>query len=153
MATKKQIWDEVQTICTKHKVSKEVIAELGKILEPGKSGQKVDIDAITRKDAEGNVTHLQCRLSGKWLPADLVHFTKDTNSKIIGTDGAPLYTISRQAQKLKKEAAKIYAASKEAITNDLLDGKISAVEAKKQLEALSVEPDYSSVAEVTPEAK
>jgi len=147
MATKKQIWEEVHNICTEGKVSKVVIEKLEKVLSPGKGGQRVDVDAITRKDEEGNITHIQCRLSNVWLPASLKYFTKDTNSKIVGTDGAPLYTISRQAQKIKKDTAKVYAASKEAITNDLLDGKIVSADAKAQLEVLKVEPDYSSVAE------
>lgn len=147
MATKKQIWEEVQNVCTEGKVSDKVINKLEKILAPGKGGQRVDVDAITRKDENGNVTHLQCRLSGVWLPANLEYFTKDTNSKIIGTDGAQLYTISRQAQKIKKDTAKIYAASKEAITNDLLDGNITPDEAKAKLHELNTEPDYSTVSE------
>lgn len=148
MATKKEIFESALKIMEEHGAPADLVEDMSKLLAPGKGGQRVNIDEITRKDDEGNITHIKCRYSGAWLPATTEYFPKDTNSKIVGTDEEALYTVSKAALKIRQEAQKAYKASKEAITNDLLDGNIDREEAKEALANLSAEPDYSSIEDV-----
>jgi hypothetical protein len=146
--TKKELFAQAMDICTNNDASTELTAALTKLLEPKTGGLKVDISEVTRVDEDGAVTEIQCSLSGVWLPADTIHFFGDKNSKVINAEGEGLYRVSKQADKLKKEASKVYAASKEAITNDVMDGNLTPEDGKAQLAELSKDADYSSVAEV-----
>lgn len=143
--TKKEQFEQAMALCEKHKASKELVAGLTELLEPKKGGQIVDIESIVKRDGKGNIVELQCQASKVWLPANLLNFTRDVNSKIVNAAGEELYKISRQAQKLKSEALKTFKASKDAIVNDVLDGVISPAEGAKKIEALSSEPDYKSI--------
>lgn len=143
--TKAELFNQAMAICEKHNAEQELVEALSELLEPKKGGIRTDIEDIVRRDEDGNIVELQCRVSGVWLPANLEYFTPDKNSKIVNAEGEKLYTISRQAQKIKADTLRVFRASKEAITNDVLDGIISPEDAKAQIEALSAEPDYSSV--------
>ena len=95
-------------ILGKYEVEEALVKELTELLEPGKGGQRVNIDEITRKDGD-DITHIKCRYSGAWLPANSEYFPKDSNSKIVGTDGVALYTVSKAALKIRQETQKAYA--------------------------------------------
>ena len=143
--TKAEMFKQAMAICEKFNASEELKTELASLLEPKKGGKTVNIEDIVHRDEDGNIVELQCRASGVWLPANLEYFTGDKNSKIVNAEGEKLYTISRQAQKLKSDAKKAYKASKDAITDDVLNGVIAPEDAKAALAELSDEPDYSSV--------
>lgn len=143
--TKAEMFKQAMEACEKFKASKELKDKLAELLEPKKGGKTVDIEEIVHRDEDGNVTEIQCRASGVWLPATVEYFLADKNSKIVNAEGAHLYPVSRQAQKLKTEAKKAYKASKDAITDDVLNGVIAPEDAKAALAELSDEPDYSSV--------
>lgn len=148
--TKKEVFAKAMELCETHGAPEAVVTGLTELLEPKKGGMVVDIESIVRRDDEGNIVEVECQASKVWLPADLLNFTPAKGSKIVNADGEELYKISRAAQKIKSEAVKAYRASKEAITNDVLDGVISAAEGKAAIEALSQEPDYSGVEAVLP---
>lgn len=144
--TKKELFNRAIEICEANEASEALVAGLTELLKPKTGGQTINIEEIVNRDEEGNIVELKCRLSGVFLPANLEYFTPDKNSKIVNAEGEALYTISRQAQKIKSDANKTLRASKDAITNDVLNGVISPEDARAQLDELSAEPDYSSVA-------
>lgn len=149
--TKKEQFERAMEICKAHKLPEKVVAEIKELLEPKKGGQSINVDEIVKRDANGNVVEMLCRASNVWLPADTLNFFPDKNSKVINKDGEGLYTgISRVADKIKKETAKAYKASKEAIMNDVLEGVITPEEGKAKLDSIPTEPDYSTVAPVLP---
>lgn len=148
--TKKELFEAALKLCAKHNAPEAVVTGLTELLEPKKGGQVVDIESIVRRDAEGNIVELECQTSKVWLPADLLNFTPAKGSKIVNAEGEELYKISRAAQKAKSEAAKVFKSSKEAITNDVLDGVISPTDGKAAIEGLSQEVDYSVVVPVYP---
>lgn len=129
-----------------------VEAQLEKHFKPS-NGSRVDLDSVTRKDAEGNVIELQCSLSGAWLPANTVYFFSDKGSSI------GLRRVSRQAQAIANALNAKVEASKKAINSDLLgldfnapDGRKQAVELQNKLKELELlKPDYSTVGLVAPE--
>ena len=147
--TKTERFNQALEICKKHKAPEALVADLTELLEPKKGGQTVDIESIVKRDGKGNIVEVQCQASKVWLPANLLNFTPSKDSKIVNAAGEALYKISRQAQKIKSESAKAFRASKEAITNDVLDGAISPADGKKKIDALSAEPSYKGVKPVT----
>jgi len=144
--TKKEMFEQAKEILAKYNVSGKASEAILELLEPKKGGQTVDIESIVKRDDLGNIVEIKCSLSGVWLPATEEFFYGDKNSKLNG-----LTKHSRQAYKIKSDAAKVYKASKEAIMNDVLDGNLTPEDGKAQLEALSTEPDYSSVTATLPE--
>ncbi len=144
MATKQEIFKQAMSICTEAQASEVLVKQLTELLEPKKGGMTVDIESIVKRDDAGTVTEIQCTLSGVWLPADLLNFGRDKNSKIIVGDVA-MDRVSKQAYKIKHAATKAFSASKASITNDVLDEVITAAEGKALLAELSAEPDYSGV--------
>lgn len=144
--TKKEMFEQAKEILAKYNVSGKASDAILELLEPKKGGQTVNIESIVKRDSEGNIVELKCSLSGVWLPATEEFFYGDKNSKVNG-----LTKHSRQAYKIKSDAAKIYKASKEAIMDDVLEGNLTPVDGKTQLEKLSTEPDYSSVSPVLTE--
>jgi len=143
MATKKEIFNQAMALCKEHKAPEALVKALTAILEPKKGGQVVDIESIVKRDAKGEIAQIKCRLSGKFLPANSDNFFTDKNSKLNG-----LYPVSKAADKIRKAAIQAFKASKEAITMDVLDGKIAPAEGKAKLAELqkSVDNiDYSAV--------
>ena len=151
MATKLEIFKQVQALCEEQGASEQLVKGLTELLEPKKGGMTVDIESIVKRDNEGNITEIKCRYSDVWLPANLLNFPKDSASKAINADGEALYTVSKQALSIKKAAAKTLAASRAAITNDVLDEVISPAEAKEMIANLSAEPDYSGIEAIVAE--
>lgn len=150
--TKKEVFAKAMELCEAHGAPEAVTNGLKDLLEPKKGGAVVDIESIVRRDAEGQIVEVECQASKVWLPANLLNFTPAKGSKVVNAEGEELYKISRAAQKIKADAAKVFKASKEAIMNDVLDGNLAPEEGKAQVEALSAEPDYSGVVAVYPEA-
>ena len=67
--TKKETFDTVIGLCEAHKAPKALVEALTEILEPKGGGPVMDIDAVTKKDDQGNIVEIQCSLSGVFLPA------------------------------------------------------------------------------------
>ena len=152
MATKAEIFkavtEEVASLCEGYGVPKKFVEKLNAVLEtnlkPKSGGMSVNIDEVTKKDENGNITHIQCSVSGAWLPATKEYFYEDKASK--GING--LKRISRKAEAIRKQHIKKLTATERAIMADVLDGTISPEEGKEKLEAAKAEkPDYSSVTE------
>lgn len=145
--TKQEMFDKAKEILAKHGVNEgtALYADVTALLEPKKGGASIDIDSIVRRDAEGNIVELQCRLSGKWLPANSANFFIDKGSKIVNAAGEELYTLSRQAQKIRADFAKALKASQDAIRDDVLNEVITPAEGKAKIAELPTEPDYSVV--------
>jgi len=119
-------------------------ALLNDLLAPKSAGLSVNLDDVTKRDANGKITHIMCSLSGKFLPATAEFFYEDKHGKGVGETG--LKRLSRQAEAIRKQHLKLVATSERAIMNDTIDKKISAEEARKKLEALkNSKPDYSKV--------
>jgi len=145
--TKKEMYAQAMDILANAKVSDEVVAQFKELLEPKRAGMTVDLDAITRRDEDGNLLEVQDRLSGLWFPATEEYFYKDTKSdRLVNAEGYSIYPVAKAADKLKKQAKKTYEASKQAILTDVLNEVISPLDGKEQLDALTVEPDYSELA-------
>jgi len=153
MASKKEIFASAMAICEAHKVSKEFTAELKTLLEPKSGGSSVDLSTVTKVDGNGQVTHIQCSLSGVWLPATSAFFYDDKSGKgIKGTDGSMLKRVSKQGEAIRKQHTKALAATEKAIMTDVLNGDMKPEEGKAKLEkAKAVKPDYSKVTAKLPE--
>jgi len=144
--TKKEMYAQAMEILANAKVSDEVVAQFKELLEPKRAGMTVDLEAISRRDENGNLVEVQDRLSGMWFPATEKYFYRDTKSdRLKNADGYPIYPVAKAADKLKKQAKKAYEASKQAILTDVLNEVISPLEGKEQLAALSPEPDYNEL--------
>jgi hypothetical protein len=143
MATKKEIFNQAMALCKEHKAPEGLVTAITAILEPKKGGQVVDIESMVKRNGEGKIVQIKCKLSGKFLPADPANFFTDKNSKLDG-----LYPVSKMADKLRKAAVAAFKASKEAITMDVLDGKIAPAAGKAKLAELQKSVnnvDYSTV--------
>lgn len=147
MATKKEIFASAMKICEDNKAPKALVEALTVLLEPKAGGATINLDEVTKKDANGKITHLQCSVSGKFLPADAVHFYEDKSGK--GING--LRRLSRQAEAIRKDFAKVQTSSERAIMSDVLEGTISADAGKSKIAALKAKKaDFSKVAEIKP---
>jgi len=150
MATKKELFElvskEVEALCKKHGTPVAFNAAMGIILSdnlaPKSSGASVNLAEVTKVDGQGKVTHIQCSVSGKFLPATKEYFYEDKAGK--GING--LKRLSRQAEAIRKTHAKTVSKSEKAITSDVLNGKLKREDGKAKIEALrATKPDYSSV--------
>jgi len=155
MATKKEIFEgtvsAVIALCDEHKVANKFRAALSAILEdnlaPKAGGATVNIDEVTKKDADGNITHILCSVSSKFLPATEEFFYAEKNGK--GING--LKRVSKQGESIKKAHNKQLAATEKAIMTDVLDGVMTPEQGKAKLEKAKLEkPDFSSVTDVLP---
>lgn len=151
MATKKEIFEsttsEVQTLCeqsgTPKKFNVALMEILANHLEPKAGGASVNIEDVTKTDADGNITEIQCSVSGVFLPATVEYFYEDKAGK--GING--LKRLSRQAESVRKQYIKTLAATEKAIMADVLDGAMTPEEGKAKLvDAKAIKPDYSTVA-------
>ncbi len=156
MASKKEIYETtteaVEALCTQFKTPKAFNEKLQAILTenlaPKTAGMTVNLDDVTRKDANGKITEIQCSVSGVWLPATKEYFyeEKAEGKGIEGTDGSHLKRLSRQAESVRKQFTKAQQASEKAIMADVLSGDLTPDEAKEALSATKAKkPDYLSV--------
>jgi hypothetical protein len=161
MATKKEIFETVTTsvsaLCDEHKVANKFREKLMDILTanlaPKASGASINLDEVTKKDEAGNITEIQCSVSGVFLPATKEFFYEDKAGKgIVGLDGTHLKRLSRQAESIRKQHIKTLAATEKAIMADVLDGAMTPEEGKAELEKVkAIKPDYSSVTAELPQ--
>ena len=141
--TKKETFAAVIALCEEHKAPKTLVAALTEVLEPKGGGPVMDIEAVTKKDEQGNIVEIQCSLSGVFLPATEEYFYADKSgkSKLNG-----LKRNSRQADKIKKAHEKQVSTSEKAIMEDMLSGDLKPEEATKKVVKLrESKPDYSTV--------
>lgn len=158
MASKKEIYEavtaEVTKVCKQFNVAPKACEALQGIfdahLAPKAKGMSINLDEVTKKDANGKVTHILCSVSGKWLPATKEYFYEDKSGKgIEGADGSRLKRLSRQAESIRKQYLKQLQTTEKAIMADVLDGKLTPEQGKAKLEAAKAKkPDYSSVGEI-----
>lgn len=150
MATKQEIFDavtaEVGKLLEDAKVTNKVKEGLTEIFEahlkPKAAGATVNIDEVTHKDADGNITEIMCSLSGVFLPATKEFFYEDKSGK--GING--LKRLSRQAEGVRKKHIKLVTTTERAVLADVLDGKMSPEEGKVKIaEIRALKPDYSTV--------
>ncbi len=155
MATKKEIFEstvaQVEELCKKHNTPKAFNEALNAVLTenlaPKAGGATVNIDEVTKKNDKGEITHIMCSLSGKFLPATKDFFYEDKAGK--GING--LKRLSRQAEGIRKQHIKVLAATEKAIMADVLDGKMTPEQGKAKLEkAKAAKPDYSKVSDALP---
>jgi len=155
MASKKEIFEtvtnEVTALCDEHKVANKFREALMNVLTdnlaPKAAGASINIDEVTKKNADGKIAEIQCSVSGKFLPATKEFFYEDKAGKgIVGLDGSHLKRLSRQAESIRKQYIKTLAATEKAIMADVLDGVMTPEEGKAKLEkAKAIKPDYSKV--------
>ena len=149
MATKKEICASALEVCAKHKASPELTKAIEELLAPKAGGATINIDEVTKKDANGKITDIMCSVSGKFLPATKEFFYEDKEGKGI----AGLKRLSRQAESIRKTFTKTLNASEKAIMADVIEGAMKPEEAKSKLATLKAKkPDYSSVVRVLPTA-
>jgi len=142
MATKKEIFASAMAICAEHKAPKQLVEALTVLLEPKAGGATVNLDEVTKKNGNGEITEIMCSVSGKFLPATVEYFYEDKSGK--GING--LRRLSRQAESIRKDAAKVATTSERAIMSDVLDGKLTPEQGKAKIEKIkATKPDYSSV--------
>lgn len=123
---------------------------LNDLLAPKSAGLSVNVDEVTKKDASGKITHIMCALSGKFLPATKEFFYEDIHGK--GIAGTGLKRLSRQAEAIRKQHAKLTLVSERAITADIVDKKLTPDQGKAKLAELKAsKPDYSAVSDKLPE--
>ena len=136
--TKKKLHEEVLALCAKHKASGKLTEELSALTIP-KVGGSSDVTDYTVFDEESQPTHIFCNYHKKWEPVTAVD--EDENEVVLfdadekGKNGYKRYCIMADSQ--YKEASKVFNASKKAIMDDVLDGKMEGPAAKVQIDELT----------------
>ena len=152
--TKKELFETVSTevkgILEASKVAAPVVEKVMNVittyLEPKKGGAKVDLEEVVKRDKDGNITHILDAVTGYFLPANAEVFYEAKNGG-IEVNGVALKRHSRIGERIMKTHNKTVRASIDAITQDVLDGKLKPEEGKAKVEALKAKkPDYSVVA-------
>lgn len=152
-----EVSTKVETVIGEAGVSQEVLdavrAELSRLDEatkPGKGGgSKVDVTEIANFDENGTVTHIQCSLSGNWLPVfddeGNENFYTDSKSDKLGG----FKRLSKAGESIRQKHAKAFKATKDAVLADMLnpDVNMTQEEANEKIEAAKA-VDYSSVGSV-----
>lgn len=128
--TKKKLNEAVLALCDKYKAPKELRAALNGLTEP-KAGGSSDVNDYTVFDKDGKPAFIFCTYHKKWEPL------KDKEGKFLfkvdekSKNGFRRYCDEGDLS--WRASAKAYKASKTAIMDDLLEGKLSGPEAKKEL--------------------
>jgi len=150
MASKKEVLELVLEKCSEFNAKQPLVDALTAILAPKTAGATVNVEDVTQKDASGNITHILCSVSNKFLPATVDFFYEDKGGKgILG-----LKRLSRQAEGIRKTHLRTVQVSEKAIVADILDGVITNEAGKAKIEALrNSKPDFSSVSDVLPVAE
>lgn len=146
----------VETILVNSGLSKAVIGDVKKELEnivemvtPKAGGVAMDVNEVANFDAEGNVTHILCSLSKRWLPVydeeGNENFYTDSKSDKFGG----FKRLSKAAESIRQKHSKALKATEAAVLADLLNPEVELTEAEAQatLEAAKT-VDYSSVGTV-----
>ena len=149
MASKKEMFEATMSVLSQYEMPAEAVEKIRSILEPKSGGRAVDLDEVTRKDENGVVVAIQDNVSGLWFPATSDFFYEDKSGKgIEGSDGSLLKRVSKAGYSIASKYKKMLAASKEAIFNDVLDGKITPEEGKSKIVDLEeAGPDFSDLEE------
>ena len=128
--TKKELHEAITGLLA-GKVDEETLAQVDELLKPKVGGGKANPEDYTVFDAEGNPVYIFCNVHKKWEPvADEegnLLFKEDPKSK----NGYRRYCI--EGDKQWNDRAKAYRATKEAITQDLINEEITAAETRELL--------------------
>jgi len=150
MASKTEVLAAVLAACEQFNAKAPLVEALTEILKPKTAAASVNLDDVTRKVDNGNITNIMCSVSGVFLPATADFFYEDKEGK--GING--LKRLSRQAEGIRKSHIRTVQVSEKALVQDILDGVISNEEGKAKIEALRAsKPDFSSVTDVLPVAE
>lgn len=124
----------------------KILAFIDETIKPlSGGGKRIPLEDLVLRDDQGNITHIKEALSGYFLPANAEIFYEE-KEEAKGING--LKRLSRKAEAIRKETNRIYVASKNAITTDVLEGVISREVGKQRLEELKSKPDYTSLLEI-----
>ena len=129
--TKKELHTEIVALLT-GKVDEETLAKVDELLKPKVGGGKSTPEDYTVFDEDGNAVFIFCNVHKKWEPVvddeGNLLFKEDPKAK----NGFRRYCI--EGDKQWNAAAKAFKASKEAITQDLLNDEIDSATARKLIE-------------------
>lgn len=151
MATKKEVFESAIALCEANKASDALVAGLTDLLAPKSGGASINLDEVTRKDEEGNVTEILCSVSNVWLPATVEYFYAE---KAEGKGINGLKRVSKQGESIRKAATKVLNATEKAIMTDILSGEMTPKEGQKALTAAkAVQPDFSKVGLIEEDAE
>ena len=129
--TKKELHEAITGLLA-GKVDEETFAQVDELLKPKVGGGKASPEDYTVFDAEGNPAYIFCNVHKKWEPVFDEEgnplFKEDPKSK----NGYRRYCI--EGDKQWQERAKAFKASKEAITQDMLNEEITPAEARQLIE-------------------
>lgn len=138
------ITGELEAVFVQLKVdgkAKAAISDIvAKYMKPKASGfgQKADLSAITKRDANGKIIEILCSISNKWLPATSEFFYTETKGEGIGGTGfrrgskpgeATLKAFRRDQFKKQQELIVSSAAGK--LSSDELAKKLKKLEEQK----------------------
>ena len=130
-------------------VVEKVLAVVDNYLEPKKSGGRVNLEEVVKRDEKGNITHILDTVTHIFLPATVENFYEAKNGVGIKVGDVELKRHSRIGEKIRKEFEKTLRASKNAIMQDVLDGKLTPEVGKNKIAALEAQkPDYSEVLKI-----
>ena len=149
----KTVREEVVAVLTEGNVAKpvaeKVVAIIDNYLEPKKGGATVNIEEVVKRDSNGKITHILDSASGIFLPATIENFYEAKNGGIKISEELSLKRQSRVAEKIRKEFEKTLKASKAAIMDDVLNGKLTPEAGKAKIASLEAQkPDYSPMLKI-----
>lgn len=148
------ITNELEAVFVQLKVdgkAKAAISDIvSKYMKPKASGfgQKADLDAITKRDANGKIVEILCSISNKWLPATSEFFYSETKGEGIGGTGfrrgskpgeATLKAFKRD--QFKKQQELIASSAQGKLSTDQLAAELKKLEAQK-VDFSGVTKDY-----------
>lgn len=145
--TKQELYEKVTEELVALGAKQKFLDVIELYLKPKSGGARVNLEEVVKRDDSGVITHIQCSLSGVWLPATAEYFYEDKSEK-GGIDG--LKRLSRQAEGVRKKHIKLVSTSEKAILHDVLSGAITNEDGQAKLAELeNLVPDYSTVGEFT----
>ena len=128
MATKTEIFNSTLELCETHGASAELVAGLTALLEPKKAGAQFNIEDVTTVDENGAITHILDSVFNVMVPV----YGEDGELNFYEKPDTELgfSRFSRAAEKARKDAEKLFKATKDAVLTDLMSGEITSEEAQ-----------------------
>jgi len=126
--TKKELNEQVITLCTQHEASEELTAALNELTKPKVGGGSADVNDYTVFDTDGNVTHVYCTYHKQWEPV-----ADEAGEMLFKTNDKVKNGFDRECTEATaswRAESKVFKATKDGAIQDLLDGNISNDEAK-----------------------
>lgn len=149
---KVRTWEKVEAVLKEHKASEELFKAVADLIEPKGGGARLNVDEVACMGEDGNIEYLKDTYFNKWLPVfnekgECNFYTvKDSQLKVTisGTE-VGLTRTSRVGERERKRKLKVFQDSKNAIMEDMLEDKLSSVEAKDAIQAAAEARDTVTV--------